>query len=598
MRIAIKKYKEIVPMLLVIVGIFIFFLLVNYRTPLMGEDIVLVPWGKTNNPSSLDEAITNILERINRQMFEWNARLGEQLSIFFAALPKNVFNVLNSLVAMGYIYLLYIYAFKRKLHVNTYNAVPILISFSMIILAQPALGEIFFWRTGSTNYLWGISILLLFGIPIRFYIGNNSIDIMGKSRIKIIGLTILGFFAGITNENTVIVFIFIYVFAIINNKIKKIKVPIWIYMSFCTLLSGILFLCFIPSTRKRAATYDEIYGIDYMEIGDYVVRIGNIIYRFFYDNIVLILLTIFALVLYIICIMKKINMPKSQKKKLFFDSSENLLLLFSTSIACGALIMVPYVETRAFLISDFFMMVCILFYLEQTYKLCVHKKIAVKTLVIILFCTISLEGGHILNVYNSYWKFNEKRNSAIEAMGDNRFIWGRAYPQIDYASRILTTREDYLLDKDKNLSYFYGKEIKCWRNYLWEFENNHLRTNFVEGDLNTFVYDDIEDLIYVWGWAAFVDEDTSNNSYYLYLDYEMERYYFETEKVLREDVAEVYDNKIYLKSGFICKVEKILEVLGYECDLKNIQIGVCVIDEENGWIGEIAPRKLQFVNKD
>lgn len=347
--------KKIVYFNILVIFILVFFLVINFLTPLMGEDYTLVAFPGNYEPSCL---IQNMLQRIKNQMEGWNVRVGEQLSIVFSCFDKMLFNIANSFMAIWYLCLINIYAFKNKAFSNEHLGWNIFISFSMIILFQPALGEIFFWRTGSTNYLWGICILLTFGIPIRYYIGYESIDIMGKSYLKRIMLIILGFFAGFTNENTVAMFLVMYIGVMIYDRVKKKQTPSWIYLSFVSLLVGFTFMIKAPSTAIRVNFYNDLYGIGELNFNDYVLRAQNVIVRFFADNKWFVIITLVCIILGLSAL---ISADKNYINEIIIHS-EVLGMLLLTSVSCGALIMSPYIETRAFLLSDFMLISCIVYY--------------------------------------------------------------------------------------------------------------------------------------------------------------------------------------------------------------------------------------------
>lgn len=200
----ISRNNEYRMVMFLLVVIFAFLLIINFLTPLMGEDIALTAFPKGYQVSNLYELFSGLYRRIYTQVTTWNVRIGEQLSIVFSCFDKAVFNILNSIVTMCYFWLVYQYAFKRKFIFTIRNAVYLLFVFSLVLLFQPVLGQIFFWRTGSTNYLWGLCILLGFALPLRYYVGFESIDLIGNSKIKLFAVSIVGFFAGFTNENTII----------------------------------------------------------------------------------------------------------------------------------------------------------------------------------------------------------------------------------------------------------------------------------------------------------------------------------------------------------------------------------------------------------
>lgn len=560
---------------LIYISIFTFFLVINFKTPLMGEDIVLSAFPKDYQWVNIAELIDVMARRIYEQMTGWNIRIGEQISIVFSCFDKTVFNILNSFMALAYIWLIKKYAFKNEKIQS--DAVTFLLCFSIIILFQPVIGEIFFWRTGSTNYLWAICLLLGTALPLRYYIGYTSIDIIGDSILKNIGIVVCSFISGFTNENTVVVFIVLYVGVIFYNIIKKRKTPKWIYFASAALLMGFLCMYNAPSTKIRVSTYNNMYGISSMKLEDYLLRVGDVIRRFIADNCALIVLTIFVVILYYcICIFYK-STQETQITQLFRDG-ENLGLLFVSSISCGALIMSPYIETRAFLLADFFMTVCIIFYTERLFKK-IHV-VAKRLIGLVGGVGLSVacihQGVTVYEEYDKYYDYTLLRDSAIELFTseEDAFVWG-GY-QKDCYSRILTTREDYLLGNEVALNAYYGKEIRCLDDYVWYFELEDSVLHDAQGGIDWIQYDATTESLELGGWATLSSVSAEDCMRYIYVDIGGERLYFKTQVVERWDVAEYLGDEIYASSGFECRIDGITESL-IEGD-SSLEVGVIIVD--------------------
>lgn len=561
----------------VVFAVYTFFVVINFITPLMGEDLILVAFSKNYEVTSATDLLSRMLHRIYNQMTGWNVRIGEQFSIVFSCFDKIVFDIFNSIISLVYIWLIFQYAFKRKISITKTEAMKILAVFAVIIIAQPAIGEIFFWRTGSTNYLWAICLLLFFALPLRYYVGYELIDVIGDSKIKIVLITILGFFAGFTNENTIAVFIVLYIGICIYNYRRKKKTPVWIYSSGASLTIGFLCMYEAPSTKIRVETYNQIFGIEQVTIQDYLTRAQNIIQRFFCDNRMLIIITVTFIVLDTACVLWESREEHNNRRILILQRSENLGLLFLSAISCGALVMSPYIETRAFLLPDFLMVVCIIYYLDLMLKRI--KKHARIIKVIVGLCILAIcvcEGTTIFDTYNDYSKYVQLRNSAVE-LEQGSFIWGEY--QKPYSSRILTTREDYLMSNETGLNNFYSKEIRCWNNYIWNMDYSGYAEHEVIGNMDSVTYNTENDSLSVYGWATLTDEDADECENYVYLELNGKRYYFKTQKIQREDVVAACEKKDYLNSGYQVEIESIKEMLGTDTD--EITIGLCTINQKN-----------------
>lgn len=168
----IKDNKEVLYLKVSLVVGVSFIFIINCLTPLMGEDLSLAAYSPFDHINGFEQCFLAMIHRIETQFCGWNARIGEQISIVFSCFPKVIFNILNTAISCVFGILIFSWTYKElpnfhlALHLKR-----ILSIFLMIFLLQPAMGEIFFWRTGSTNYLWALVILLIAAMPIRYYAG-------------------------------------------------------------------------------------------------------------------------------------------------------------------------------------------------------------------------------------------------------------------------------------------------------------------------------------------------------------------------------------------------------------------------------------------
>ena len=428
-----KKYGAYLLFLFMVVIV----LILNFKTPLMGEDMVLRVFN-INGPQK-NVIFSSLVSRIYHQSILWNARIGEQISIIFSLFDKTIFNVFNTIYIYISILLIFFYAFKRVVG-SSRDIIFVFCIFSMIFLFQPCLGEIFFWRTGSTNYLWGLCILLLFSIPLLFMYYHNK-DVLENRRliVKII-YVLMGVFAGLTNENTVICCLLIYIALFVKQK----KRPIYIYLSCLTTFLSYSFLLFGPSTRIRRETYLNMYGVNIYR--DNLIRI---LWLFFRSHIWYV---VFVLI-FSICILLLRNTISSD---ILLNLKRNVIMLLTSLVSLIPLIVVPYTEERSFLLIDFFICVVLITEIEI-----IFTKIKNSILVWVLFgivCILTLcQNINMITIYNGYYEFVFHRNMNIisHKQKKEKYIW-EEYPDKSYLkNRILTTREDYAVNHlDEYIGYF------------------------------------------------------------------------------------------------------------------------------------------------
>jgi hypothetical protein len=521
-------------------GVLIFFLLINFITPLMGEDYALLPFSPSENIHFGIVMFQKMISRIQSQMLGWNVRVGEQLSIMFGCFDKVVFDICNSLISLYFIFLVELYAFKDKRSL-TKKIITTYIVFLLLVSIQPVLGEIFFWRTGSTNYLWAICLLLTFILPLRYYVGSNRVDIIDGSRIKMCILIVMGFFAGFTNENTVGTFWILYISVMVYNKMKKISTPLWVYLSFVSYTLGFVFMLKAPSTAYRIAYYNRVYGITELSIADYIERTRNIIKSFFSTNYRYVIIMILSFVL---------SMFWNEKRHILnrIEHSENVFLLLLSSVSCGALIFSPYIETRSFLLADFMMLVCIVYYVNFLIEQISVKKYIYSILLIITAVPLLFSMTKIYKVYREYNNFCELRESAA-VLSNEEFFWGYYGVQ---TSRILTTRENYLMGNEYYLDNYFNKDITVVKGSVWDLGIERYEEHPTIGNIDSVSADEDTSKIFLEGWVAFVDHEDDIDDYDIYVAVNRgsSSIYYYAEECERKDIANALDSNQYFNTGF------------------------------------------------
>lgn len=570
---SIEKDK-IIPIvnILTIIGIMIFFFIINNNVEMMGEDFALISFYPGNPPTSWGEYINSIIRRIIDQMANWNIRIGEQISIIFGSMNKIYFNIGNTIMSVVYICIIPVYAFgesfslKKKKHL-----LAIILSFMLIIIFQPTLGEIFFWRTGSCNYLWAILILLIFAIPLRMLINNN--DIIGNKKFVAFLYTIGGFFAGLTNENTVIVFISLYIGIIVYRKYSKKKIHIWVWSSFITLLLGFIVMLKAPSTAIRIQTYKDIFGIETVTVRDYVHRTQNVIGRFFNDNRYFIIILFILIILYVVLNYEQITaMIRKKEVGKFSLIIQNLAMLGGASLSVGALIGAPYVETRAFLMADFFILVTIIIIVDEILK--EDKKLIQYSACFIggiIFILCMYNCYEIYNTYKEYHNFVEQREESISSAKLEGAQSIMIQPYEFENNRILNTREDYIQSNKAYVEGYYNIEIlfDIAKKYRVDSGIRLYETGGVIGGIDYKEYEQLEDRIKIYGWAAIEGKNSKTSNIDIILKSVDNTYKFPVQSSERSDVAQYYNTTMYLNTGFYLELTNIKSI---------VEPGIYIID--------------------
>ncbi len=344
-----------------------------------------------------------------------------------------------------------------------------ILSLVIIIIALPKVGEILFWRTGSTNYWWSAGLLLLAGLPLRYYIGRERLNTVENSAWKIILFAALSFAAGFTNENNVSVFIFLYFCTIAYDFIKYQREHAWVIINFICMSSGYYILLTCQSTKNRIAYYNSTMHIQGTFLENAIERIPNAIGTYFSTNYIILFIQLLTVIIFVCTVAIRFKNEKTLKFiKELYKSSDALGLYFVSLIAAAALIGSPYIEQRAYLLCNIFSIICICFYLGliirniKTDKNQLRKRLAELTFMTIsatVFIGFCHECKTIYNAYYEYHQFTENRNSLMEEAYKSGL--NPKWPIYNYKdNRVLNTREEYLYLQPHVIEHYYGIQLK------------------------------------------------------------------------------------------------------------------------------------------
>lgn len=372
---------------LIIIFSFICIYILNKRTPIIADDYSYSFIYSTN------KRITNIIDILQSQWIHYNKWGGRSvvhsLAQLFLLIPKSLFNIINS---FGYVLLTLLIYFHssgvRKLKPLLLIAINLLLWFFV-----PVFGQTILWVTGSSNYLWGSIIVLLFLLPYRLSF-DNSITI-NNSVLKTIFMFLLGVLAGWTNENTAVGAIFLVVIYMIYILIKKLKNQIWAFSGFLGSIIGFIIMVCAPGNFVRAN--DPSFK-------DYRSKISIIFERFenctkvLIDNSIYLL--IFLIILLLIIMILKI---KNVNTKVYLS----LIFYFGGFISIYSMVLSPTFPQRAYFGIAIFIIISVNILLsnllesKNIYVLCMY--FVVLSLVIPQFINTYIFACRDLSHTNNEW---------------------------------------------------------------------------------------------------------------------------------------------------------------------------------------------------
>lgn len=231
---------------ILLTAIFLSMLILNFITPLIMDDF--------SYAFGTNGRVHNLKDIFNFQIwyyFNWGGRnVAHTLAQFFLMNNKIIFNIMNSAVYTLLIYLIYrIIRGKNKDH-----PIYLLLIHFYLWFFTPAFGQAFIWLTGSCNYLWTTTIIMIFlNLFLDFNQSNKKYNIG-----KCILFAILGIIAGWTNENSGASIIFILItYIIIKKFIDKEKLNKIQYFGFIGIIIGFIIMLLAPGNFIRSSGYDN-----------------------------------------------------------------------------------------------------------------------------------------------------------------------------------------------------------------------------------------------------------------------------------------------------------------------------------------------------
>ena len=347
---------------IILFTIFISMLALNYLYPYISDDYTYMY--KYDNFERIKN-ISDIFFSMKDHYFLWGGRvLAHSLASVFLLLPKNIFNICNSIMYTIFIYLIYLIG--RRNNKDNYNY--LFIIHLLIWFINISFGEVTLWLTGSCNYLWTSVIILLF------------LYLFHKENKNVIIFSILGILAGMCNENFSLSIIFVCILFVIFNKNYRNKNN---YIGIIFLIIGYLFLFLAPGNFIRASA-----GVN---------NIITITQKTLY------LIKVFSLLIIFILLLSYVLYKKNKLKK------DYLIYILGSIICILFLVVAPTFSLRATigtLIYNLIIIIDILFSFKFDLNKYIHLILGVIYLISYLY---TLQDTYNLNKYiNNLNNFKNK----------------------------------------------------------------------------------------------------------------------------------------------------------------------------------------------
>ncbi|MCL2763704.1 MAG: DUF6056 family protein [Treponema sp.] len=506
-----------------IVIIFTYLLIINIKTPIIGEDFAHLYYNE-NNSELIKSIINGVLAKLNPgDLTFFNLRHGDtfvqlwlNLGVLFG-IGKHLFSVLNVIITIIFFLLIYFWSNCRLPDIKSFNDLVIFMTIPLLFLiCSYSIGELFFWCSGAAGYIWTSTILLSVAMPYRKYLNDDSYRM---KNIYIFIYMLLSYYAAFTNENTVPVIILLGGFLLLRDIIKKgIKnISIWLLLSVLSMGAGYSVLIFSPNTARRTLVYRDMFNlpekISFNEIKNNMDRVIQLFLESNYRFIILFFICLFiGLLIYFIYNKKNINIGmnikaiilcitigfmlilpfirdnilriiiigifinglvfiilfinrKNDKIKILYD---NYFILLISLISIITLFFAPYTEIRSFIFIQIFIITIIIRINNEVLYISLKEKNNIIKY-IPNFCISLISIFYIIRLTTwtfDYYDFNKMRMESINnqiRLGETNIIAKIYHTE---RNKYINTREEWIKDSRYGGQWYYTRYLNI-DNIVW-----------------------------------------------------------------------------------------------------------------------------------
>lgn len=173
-------------MLLTVVA---FFYVLNLFTTWKGDDVL---YSLVSYTQERITDLSSLLWSCKLHFFNENGRMANFIArLFCGLLGKPVFNVVNAVVAVAFIWVMSRLMTRRAMSVPAWA-----MSCLFVMTLMPVPGETMLWMTGATNYLWAITFTLLLLVWLERLEQNRHV-----SKLELVAMLFFSMIAGSMNES-------------------------------------------------------------------------------------------------------------------------------------------------------------------------------------------------------------------------------------------------------------------------------------------------------------------------------------------------------------------------------------------------------------
>lgn len=317
----------------------LFLYLLNYYTPLYADDY---NYAYSFATGKRIQTLSEIFPSMKAHYYQMNGRLVlHAIAQVFLMIGKPYFNVIN---ALAYMILLLLTGYHAYGSVRKIQVRGMFVAFMLIWWCIPEFGQSFLWVTGSSNYLYGVLIILIFLIPYRRYLEN----IEYKSTILleivlILKMGVFGVIAGWTNENMSIALIFIELCFLVAYRIQRKAWKLWMLSGIIGTVIGCIIMLTAPAQNARLQAVGGMGGAK-----EFVIRGIHITMNLF--DFLLPILILFLFLAYRLNVKKVVSVTLSKKEMLITFIKRNFITIIyglGAMVSIYSMVAVPVFAGRA-----------------------------------------------------------------------------------------------------------------------------------------------------------------------------------------------------------------------------------------------------------
>lgn len=412
-------------------------------SPMNGEDYALT---KQFNDASFFERASWAIQRSIQQSTHWNARLGEQLAIFWLAMPKVWFSIANLISIFLLSFILSLFATPEKKWSRNNLMLSSLLVIIAFFLLWPRL-EIFFWRTASAGYLQPLVMTLLLLLP--FY-SLRACRLLLSTWPSTTIFVLLGLLCGLSFENVPPALLPYMAFITYLHFKKKTEFRTQLGLIVLIYLVGWALLMTAPSTHARTAYYITALNIPAASLGYFFHQSLAVLLAFVATSTPL-LVTLFTVLL--------INFYL--KTGSWRQPARFYLLLVPAALCIASVVKAPYIEPRAFTLAWTILIIVIV---RLTYELLqqLPERLAQVAIICLGISSVGIAGQVLADYLDYSRKVSWRTDFIMEKQNSNECKDGLTIQIIKNNSdiRILNNREDWVAGSLHQVSNYFNCKLR------------------------------------------------------------------------------------------------------------------------------------------